>query len=85
MNLRLSQDRADAFLRGLRERRVPVSSFSAVGYGEADPIADNETEEGREANRRIEFRLVGNEVTDAFADTGGEAAAVGEDGTDEQN
>jgi len=85
MNLRLSQDRADAVLRGLRERRVPVSSFSAVGYGEADPIADNETEEGREANRRIEFRLVGNEVTDAFADTGGEAAAVGEDGTDEQN
>lgn len=58
MNLNLSQDRADAVLDALRARRVPVASFVAVGYGEADPIADNGTEEGREANRRIEFRLI---------------------------
>lgn len=57
-NLRLSQQRAEAVLAGLRARRVPTSSFSALGYGEADPIADNDTEEGREANRRIEFRLI---------------------------
>jgi OmpA-OmpF porin, OOP family len=57
MNLRLSQDRADAVLTALRARRVPVSTFEAVGYGEADPIADNATEEGREANRRIAFSL----------------------------
>ena len=57
-NLRLSQQRADAVLDALRLRRVPVSTFRSVGYGEADPIADNETEEGREANRRIEFRLI---------------------------
>lgn len=57
-NLALSQQRADAVLDALRLRRVPVSTFQAVGYGEADPIADNETEEGREANRRIEFRLI---------------------------
>lgn len=58
MNLALSQDRANAVLSALRERRVPVGTFEAVGYGEADPIADNGTEEGREANRRIEFRLI---------------------------
>ncbi|MFU8822643.1 OmpA family protein [Yoonia sp.] len=58
MNLRLSQDRADAVLTALRSRRVPVSTFEAVGYGIADPIADNATEEGREANRRIEFSLI---------------------------
>ncbi len=58
MNLNLSQQRAEAVLQALLARRVPTGSFVAQGYGEADPIADNETEEGREANRRIEFRLV---------------------------
>ena len=58
MNLNLSQARADAVLEALRARRVPVGTFVAVGYGEADPIADNGTEEGREANRRIEFRQI---------------------------
>ena len=58
MNLDLSQQRANSVLSALRDRRVPVGSFEAVGYGEADPIADNGTEEGREANRRIEFRLI---------------------------
>jgi len=57
-NQRLSQQRADAVLDGLRVRRVPVSGFRAVGYGEANPIADNETADGREANRRIEFSLI---------------------------
>ncbi len=58
MNLRLSQQRADAVLDALRARRVPVSGFEAIGFGIADPIADNSTEEGREANRRIEFSLM---------------------------
>ena len=68
MNLRLSQDRADAVLTALRARRVPVSTFEAVGYGIADPIADNATEEGREANRRIEFSLILPEDADAVTD-----------------
>ena len=58
MNQSLSQERASAVLDALRSRRVPVASFEAKGYGEADPIADNDTSEGREANRRIEFRLI---------------------------
>ena len=45
-------------LNELRARRVPTSSFVAVGYGESEPIAENDTEDGREANRRIEFRLI---------------------------
>lgn len=61
MNLQLSQERATAVLSALRQRRVPVGSFEAIGYGEADPIADNGTEDGREANRRIEFTLMGAE------------------------
>jgi OOP family OmpA-OmpF porin len=58
MNAQLSQERASAVLDALRARRVPVSSFEAKGYGEADPIADNDTADGRESNRRIEFRLI---------------------------
>ncbi len=58
MNLRLSQLRAQTVLDELRARRVLTSSYRAVGYGETRPIADNETEEGREANRRIEFHLI---------------------------
>ncbi|WP_019953561.1 OmpA family protein [Yoonia vestfoldensis] len=68
MNLRLSQDRADAVLTALRARRVPVSTFEAVGYGMANPIADNGTEEGREANRRIEFSLIVPEDAEAAVD-----------------
>ncbi|MFY0692916.1 MAG: OmpA family protein [Paracoccaceae bacterium] len=58
MNLNLSQQRADAVLAGLMERRILTRNITAKGYGETVPIADNGTEEGRETNRRIEFRLI---------------------------
>jgi len=58
MNLALSQSRAESVLNELRARRVLTSSFKAAGYGEENPVADNGTEAGREANRRIEFRLI---------------------------
>jgi OmpA-OmpF porin, OOP family len=58
-NQALSQARAEAVLLALQGRRVDISGMTAVGYGEATPIADNETEAGREANRRIEFVLKG--------------------------
>ena len=58
-NLTLSENRAKAVLVALKERGVDVSTMKAVGYGEDKPIADNGTEEGREANRRIEFTLIG--------------------------
>lgn len=58
MNLELSQARAQSILNELRSRRVLTASISAKGYGETQPIADNDTEEGREANRRIEFKVI---------------------------
>lgn len=58
MNLTLSQSRAEAVIEELMNRRILVSNITAIGYGETQPIADNDTEEGREANRRIEFRLI---------------------------
>ncbi|MFN4154844.1 MAG: OmpA family protein [Paracoccaceae bacterium] len=57
-NLALSQARADAVLLALQGRGVTVDALKATGYGEANPIADNATEAGREANRRIEFALL---------------------------
>ena len=57
MNQQLSQDRAQSVLNALRDRRVLTASYEVRGYGESQPIASNDTEEGREANRRIEFKL----------------------------
>lgn len=58
MNLGLSEARATAVLTGLLARGVLVGNLSAQGYGESQPIADNDTDAGREQNRRIEFRLL---------------------------
>ncbi|MGC8201536.1 OmpA family protein [Aliiroseovarius sp. PTFE2010] len=63
MNLNLSQARANAVLNGLLARRVLTSSLTSKGYGETVPIGDNQTEAGREANRRIEFTLIETDDT----------------------
>ncbi len=74
MNQTLSQARAEAVLDALLSLEVLTTFLSAKGYGEISPIADNETEEGRQANRRIEFKLV---------DPNGNTVATGaEDGHD---
>lgn len=81
MNEQLSQARADAVLNAIMARRVLTSNLTAKGYGESQPIADNDTEEGREANRRIEFRLVTPE--DAAEDNTAEAEPADEEATEE--
>jgi len=69
MNKALSQERADAVLRALRDRRVASVSLTATGYGEIDPVAGNDSEEGREANRRIEFKLIKAQPVNNLVDT----------------
>lgn len=56
-NQKLSQKRAEAIRRILIENGVTESRLTAAGFGEMRPIASNETPEGREQNRRVEFRL----------------------------
>jgi OOP family OmpA-OmpF porin len=70
MNLSLSKDRAQAIISALMARRVLTGNLNAVGYGETVPIGDNATEAGREANRRIEFRLLRPDIS---GDTGDSA------------
>ena len=54
-NQLLSEQRAQAVRDFMTARGVDTSGLTAVGYGEANPIADNETAEGQAANRRISF------------------------------
>jgi OOP family OmpA-OmpF porin len=69
-NMRLSQQRAEAVIAALLARGVPVSDLLAKGYGPEFPIADNATAAGRDANRRIEFRLIGAAAEAARAELG---------------
>ncbi len=60
-NKELSQNRADSVKAYLVKAGVEDARIEAVGYGEEKPIADNETEEGKEANRRVEFNIIEQE------------------------
>jgi outer membrane protein OmpA-like peptidoglycan-associated protein len=54
-NLLLSKKRAESVRAFLVRTGVPADSLTAQGYGDARPVASNDTESGRFANRRIEF------------------------------
>ena len=63
VNLRLTQKRADAFMKYLAEKcNVPPERLTAVGLGEDHPIADNKLQVGREKNRRIDTILLTREL-----------------------
>jgi OmpA-OmpF porin, OOP family len=57
-NATLSQKRAQSVYDYLVSHGVEASRLFAKGYGADHPIADNSTEEGRQKNRRIEFKLI---------------------------
>lgn len=54
-NMRLSRERARSVRRYLIEHGIAPERLSARGYGPDKPIADNDTDEGRAKNRRVEF------------------------------
>lgn len=58
-NLGLSQQRADAVVDGLARRGIGADRLSAEGRAFDEPIASNDTDEGRAENRRVEVLIVG--------------------------
>jgi chemotaxis protein MotB len=59
-NLVLSQNRADNVMQFMISQGVKPSLVSAQGFGDADPVASNDSEEGRAQNRRVELTLAGS-------------------------
>ena len=57
-NVKLSQRRAQSVIDYLVRKGVKRSNLKVVGYGKDNPIATNETLEGRSMNRRVEIKLL---------------------------
>lgn len=57
-NMLLAEKRANAVVKYLTEQGVNKSRLTSKGYGEAKPLADNSSIEGRAMNRRVEFEIL---------------------------
>ncbi|MBN2242721.1 MAG: OmpA family protein [Acidobacteria bacterium] len=75
-NRRLSQMRADSVIRHMAETfGIPIRRFiTPMGYGENQPVADNQTRMGRQQNRRVEVRTL---VSKGLTQSGTEAVVAG--------
>jgi OOP family OmpA-OmpF porin len=56
-NQALSERRAQAVMEYLVKAGLPADRFTAVGYGSTQPVASNDTDEGKAQNRRIDFQV----------------------------
>lgn len=57
-NQRLSEDRANSVAQFLRREKILSDRFEIIGFGEDQPVANNNTAGGREINRRVEITLL---------------------------
>ena len=69
-NQGLSEQRADSVLDFLVQQGVPAASISARGFGKTQPVASNETAEGRQQNRRVELVVTGEAIGATAANSG---------------
>jgi outer membrane protein OmpA-like peptidoglycan-associated protein len=60
-NQALSERRANSVSHYLASQAVSAGRMSTIGYGESQPIADNNTAAGKQANRRVEVAIMANE------------------------
>jgi outer membrane protein OmpA-like peptidoglycan-associated protein len=62
MNQTLSEQRADSVRDYLAQENIPTSSMTAQGFGKTQPVATNDTAEGRQQNRRVELVVSGEVI-----------------------
>ena len=60
-NLVLSERRARSVSMALAQDSVPSTRMTIMGHGEAQPVADNSTDWGKQANRRVEIAIMAND------------------------
>ncbi len=68
-NERLSEQRAAAVLNYLVQEGFPPTNISGRGYASSRPVADNDTREGRQRNRRVELVISGDVIGVALGGT----------------
>lgn len=62
-NKRLSADCAKSVVEYLVDKGIPKEALQSQGFGVEKPIASNDTEAGREKNRRVEFNIIEQDIT----------------------
>ncbi len=62
MNQTLSENRASSVLDYLAKQNIPVASMTSEGFGKSQPVASNDTAEGRQENRRVELIVSGDVI-----------------------
>ena len=70
INQPLSERRAQAVAKSTAAKGVASSRVSATGYGSTQPVADNTTPEGKQANRRVEVAIFANDKMKKAAENG---------------
>jgi outer membrane protein OmpA-like peptidoglycan-associated protein len=59
-NFKLSDNRARSCMEYIISKGIPASRITSQGYGESKPVVDNDTDENRQLNRRVEFKITKN-------------------------
>jgi outer membrane protein OmpA-like peptidoglycan-associated protein len=67
-NLQLSINRAQSVANHLNAQQVNPTRFNIMGYGETQPIATNETTDGRQMNRRVDIAIFANDKLKSVAE-----------------
>lgn len=59
-NFKLSDNRARSVMEYILSKGIPANRITSQGYGETKPVVDNDTDEHRQLNRRVEFKITKN-------------------------